>query len=682
MRHLSLFGSNLVAVAILSTPALAHPTFTNVADDPAYGVDYLRVPSIDAQLRIDDLRRSSLVTPVFFDAFIGAPHRPGGLPGVVMIDIDNDDDLDVFASNGPGADNTLLVNQLSETGSLSFVDEGALRGVGLPDRDSQGACSGDLDNDGDTDMLVLSRNGESALLENDGFGFFSLVAGSGAEGGSLNHVSCSMGDVDNDGLLDIAVSNTFDFQSFVPIIVEPFAFNQHNQLFHNDGGLSFSDVSVSSGFTSLDGLPPGVATITWAISVVDVDRDGDQDIVHTDDQAAYPRASFGGVDRGYVQVHLNDGTGHFTAQAIQEHPWSAAQWMSLSWGDFTCDGTLDFYAANFGDYGEGDLGFPYTFGDEASRLLRGDGDGSFTDVGQSYSTPFSWGTGAADMDNDGDIDAVSFGGMDLNFSILLDNPGVLLINEECSGELTQVIDAFSEDYHSRIVQGVAVGDLDNDGALDVVTASDSLIPPWAPFTPSPSVWGSALDAVATYVTTFIPQSDGSFIWSGAYPTPGTLTVELNDGVSGGWVDLDLVGSVGLTVAAGTNRSGIGALAEFTPNGSAHTAALPKLGGEGFASQQTPLLHFGLGAATRGDAEIFWPSGHHNCLRDIPSGLRATIPEIPCSYDDPSFTNVTSFMACVRPALDDLVAAGVIGLTERNQLRRSQKGAYVDGSCVN
>ena len=79
----------------------------------------------------------------------------------------------------------------------------------------------------------------------------------------------------------------------------------------------------------------------------------------------------------------------------------------------------------------------------------------------------------------------------------------------------------------KIVQGVAVGDLDNDGALDVVTASDSLIPPWAPYTPSPSVWGSALDAVAMYVTTFLPQPDGSFVWSGAYPTPGTLTVELN-----------------------------------------------------------------------------------------------------------------------------------------------------------
>jgi hypothetical protein len=670
-----------VSFGIVPT-AFAQPTFTNVADDPAYGVDYLRVPSLAELLRIEDLRRDSLVNPVTFDAFVAAPHRPGGLPGVVMIDVEQDGDLDVFVTNGPGADNTLLVNQLVETGSFSFLDEGDVRGVGLPTLDNQGACSGDLDNDGDTDLFVLARNAPATLLENDGYGTFTEVPGSGAEGGTLNHVSCSMGDIDNDGLLDIAVSNTFDFQSFVPIMVEPFLLNQPNQLFHNDGGLSFSDISVSSGFTVLDDVPSGVATISWAITLVDVDRDGDQDIVHADDQAAWPRTVAGGTDRGYIQVHLNDGTGTFTASAVHEHPWSAAQWMSLSWGDFTCDGTLDVYATNFGDHGSPSLGFPYTFGDEASRLLLGDGDGTFTDLGPSYSTPFGWGSGAADMDNDGDIDAVAFGGMDLNFTILTDNPGILLLNDQCSGDLAQVIGAFDADYQSRVVQGIAVGDLDQDGAMDVVTASDSLIPPWAPVVTSPAQYGSALDAWATYVPIFLPQPNGTYIWSGAYPTPGTLTVELNDGVSGGWVDLHLVGSVGLTTAAGTNRSGIGALVEFTPDGSSDTTALPRLGGDGFASQQSPVLHFGLGTSNNGDAEVFWPSGFHNCVRNIPSGFRVTVPEIPCSFDEPAFTNVSSFMACVTPALDDLVAAGVITTTERYYLRRSQRGAYNDGYCVN
>jgi hypothetical protein len=682
MVRRSLFVPALLSVSFgIARAALAQPTFTNVADDPAYGVEYLRVPSLSELLRIEDLRRDSLVDPLTFDAFVTAPHRPGGLPGVVMLDIEQDGDIDVFVSNGPGADNSLLVNQLVETGSLSFSDEGAARGVGLPALDNQGACSGDLDNDGDTDLYVLARNAASTLLENDGFGNFTEVASSGAEGGTLNHVSCSMGDIDNDGLLDIAVANTFDFQTFVPIMVEPFMLNQPNQLFHNDGGLSFTDVSASSGFTVLDDVPPGAATISWAITVVDVDRDGDQDIVHADDQAAWPRTVAGGTDRGYIQVHLNDGTGNFTAQAVHEHTWSAAQWMSLSWGDFTCDGTLDVYATNFGDYGSPSLGFPYTYGDEASRLLQGDGDGTFTDLAPPYSTPFGWGSGAADMDNDGDIDAVAFGSMDLNFTILTDNPGILLLNDECSGDLEQIIGAFDADYQSRVVQGIAVADLDQDGAMDVVTAADSLIPPWAPVLPSPAQYGSALDAWATYVPIFLPQPDGTYVWSGAYPTPGTLTVELNDGVSGGYVDLDLVGSVGLTVAAGTNRSGIGALVEFTPNGSPDTAALPRLGGDGFASQQSPVLHFGLDTATHGDAEIFWPSGFRNCVRNVPSGFRVTIPEIPCSYDEPAFTNVSSFMACVNPALDDLVAAGVITTMERFYLRRSQRGAYNDGACV-
>jgi cytochrome c peroxidase len=684
-RDLSdLIPTSVPSGLMLDTPTPQHATFTNVAEDDDKGITWERGRSAE-YAAIEALRAQSYQAPLGFQDFLLAPHRATGLPGVAILDADGDGDLDIYATNGPGAANALLVNQLNESGKMTFVDEGAVRGADVLAQDSQGVCYGDLDNDGDDDLYVLGRNGPNVLLENDGSGHFVEVTATGAEGGTLNHTSCSMGDIDNDGLLDIVVSNTFDFNNLLPILAEPYFLNQPNQLFHNDGALTFTDDSTTSGIRELNGLDgafPGAATISWAVSMVDVDRDGDMDVVFADDQAGIPRESIGGVDRGFMQVMVNDGTGFFTSQPVTTPgvPQYAAPWMGLSWGDFDCDGNLDMFASNFGDYDSVTLGvpLPYFFHDEASRPLYGVGDGSFTDPGPGdEATVFGWGNAVFDADNDGDHDVVYQGGMNLGFMAIVDNPGIYLENNGCGAGFTTHRNVFTKSDHTRrIDQGLAVGDLDDDGFIDIVSAASEVLNPMSPLIPSEAPWGSAIDETAYFSPQFAPVGPDAFVYIGLDESPGRLTVEMNDGGTAASVSFDLVGSVGLTPGAGTNRSAIGAVVDFQPSGG-DAVSKPVVGGSSFASQHALRQHFGLGDAYRGTVEVTWPSGYLNAYGQTWAGERRVLPEIPCSIDDPAFTHMGQLLQCVQPALRDLRQEGVLDGFEAARIRRAMRTAWRD-----
>ena len=77
--------------------------------------------------------------------------------------------------------------------------------------------------------------------------------------------------------------------------------------------------------------------------MVDVDLDGDVDIIFADDQGAMPPTLGGGVDRGFIHVLLNDGAGNFTDHPIIDTPAATGGWMGLGFGDFNCDGNLDMF---------------------------------------------------------------------------------------------------------------------------------------------------------------------------------------------------------------------------------------------------------------------------------------------------------------------------------------------------
>ena len=178
--------------------------------------------------------------------------------------------------------------------------------------------------------------------------------------------------------------------------------------------------------------------------------------------------------------------------------------MGLGFGDLDCDGTLDIFGSNLGDYMFAALGSPSELGSEATRWILGNGDGTFTDPQVGYTTVFGWGNGVADLDNDGDQDLLYNGAMDLNAIITHDNPGVVLENQDCSATFVQNLSAFRGDYTLRGTQGVATGDLDQDGYIDVVAVSNHNIDPAIPFVTSPAQYGSELDKSANYYLTMPP----------------------------------------------------------------------------------------------------------------------------------------------------------------------------------
>src|SRR5262245_28408508 len=177
--------------------------------------------------------------------------------------------------------------------------------------DSVGACSADVDNDGDMDLLVVGIAASHHFFINQGDGtFVDKSVESGFAGAPKHAITCSFGDFDNDGLVDAAIANTWNDWSHVRQAVDQFAYNEHNQTFHNLYGLHSVDTSATSGIEHLGGLPPdrqGAATVTWSLAFIDYDQDGDADIIEADDQnVPAPFAFAGGYDIGIVRAWRND----------------------------------------------------------------------------------------------------------------------------------------------------------------------------------------------------------------------------------------------------------------------------------------------------------------------------------------------------------------------------------------
>lgn len=688
MAFKTLFSSSvgILASLLLGPAALADGgiTFTDIAAIPGSGLAFSRagVPSLVAVT--EDLHRASLIQPLSFTEITLSPQMPRGLPGVALFDFDNDGDLDIYATNALGHANALFASRLRQTGQPSFVEVAAQAGVAAVDHDSYGVCFGDLDNDGDHDLYVLGRQEPNRLYENRGDGTFRLRAASGAEGGATTGASCSMGDINNDGLLDIVVANAFDQQVSLAIFTEPYALNQHNALFVNEGNLVFSDASASSGITVNGGLPPGAAGISWATTVVDIDLDGDADVIFMDDQGAIPAARSGGLDRGFIHVFLNDGSGHFVDHPIINDDNSASEWMGVTVGDLDCDGHLDLFGSSFGDYDNPAFGAPYRPGSSSSRPLFGHGNGRFTDPYLTWgltATVFGWGNGLLDYDADGDLDVIFHGGLDPGQQITVrDNPGALLANQGCTGQFAVDTTAITTDHIRRNARAVAVGDLDGNGFEDIVTVADFTLHPEAPLLLAPVSYGSPFDATAFFVPVMKnvgpPEEPLSlWVWQGLEHGQGDLKVELNSGNHHRSVTVDVVGGTGFAQGARVNRDGIGAVLRFTPR-RGPTSMQVVSGGASHSSQHALDRVFGLGRERRGTLEVLWPGGVRNRVYGVREG-KLTVPEIPCSFNG-DFANVREYLRCVRPALHDYREAGILSAREEAHLLASALRAFVEG----
>jgi hypothetical protein len=355
-----------------------------------------------------------------------------GGPGVCALDYDGDGALDLYFVDRAGHPNALYRNEGGR-----FRDVALEVGAALVDVDAMGCLAFDHDADGDLDLLVTA-NGPLTLLRNDGGTFkdVSVASGLATVGGFA--VSASAGDVDGDLDLDLFVGRVVKLETcpaqckLFPIACEA----ESNVLLVNDGG-TFRDESEARGIT---GSEPTLATL-----MVDVDRDGDLDL-------------YAGNDMGFAfedRLHRNDGTGHFVdAASAFGLGVKGSDTMGVDVGDYDRDGNMDWVMSDFSD--------------RPVRLLRcyDPTRSCSNEVVPDSLEHVKWGTGFVDVDQDGWLDVVVAGG---DVATLDGSP--LRLFYQRRGDFLESVPRPDEALAKRATgRGLAFGDLDGDGAVDLALA--------------------------------------------------------------------------------------------------------------------------------------------------------------------------------------------------------------------
>jgi hypothetical protein len=662
-------------------------TLNNVAAGGGAGIDFHRAPSPARKAQYYAIAAGAPypIGPTFVNAAVtGGPLKWGGAPGVALLDYDRDGDLDIFAANGPGTNNSLFSNQLRETGTFGFIDVGAAAGLGLPSEESSGVCFGDIDNDGDEDLYVLTvGSSQNHLFENNGNGTFTDItatAGVAAVPG-WSYVGCSMGDFNNDGLLDIAIATSYHpWNNRKPVFLPGlFEGTDPNFMFLNQGNNVFADVSDTHGIRSAIGPPDG-RTDDWSVAVVDIDQDGDVDVMISESTGPPP-----GNGGGFTRLFKNDGSGHLADVTHLVNLNQHGAHMGFTYADLNCDGLLDFFVTDVG---------VYVNATSPSRWYLQNADGTFTlpGVGALGGTPFGWGNSALDYDNDGDSDIVYFGNMEMGPQVAASNPGTLLRNDgNCTAVMSYDGGAIPQDHRNRMVEGSAVGDLDENGFDDVVSASGLdftmqnyflsvpiLSPPRSPI----------FDLISGFELAYFRLTPTMQWFLDPLYRDGSLAVEMNSGGNGNQSaktrTLGTIGLIANQVSTGrVNRDGIGAVVRFTPEGG-KTSIRPVLGGASYASQDSLTLTWGLGTAAKGTTEVLWPGGVRNRLYDVAAGENVLLPEIPCDFatfnsglpaNAAPAAHREKYDKCVKESLKDLVKGGVVTRAYADRLDASALRAY-------
>ncbi len=376
--------------------------------------------------------------------------------GVAWLDCDNDDDLDLYVANGNGADDGLLINDGNGV-FTNIVDPGANPNPAGDIGDgngSSGVAAADLDNHGNTDIVVA---GDAAFLKGvhsseqirvyKGHGDCSFTDVThaafdaiGTERGSA--LTISLGDINNDGLLDVFVTAPSSLTT---------AFVPENRMFLNDGNFVFTDISgIESGAIYAAGACNSAFT--------HYDDDGYIDLLIGDCNLKLDRPTYqdfliatGLPFPPFVTTPLrmlrNNGDNSFTRLEVnlpepplpidqQMPPLENGFWMSSTLGDIDADGDLDVFSSNVGEFFSPLEGFPgLPPGSFAQEHYLGErlADGTYQSIEgpsgiEAIATKFSWGASFTDLNNDGWED-LFFAGNLPELGAQTGNPGYLFVNK-------------------------------------------------------------------------------------------------------------------------------------------------------------------------------------------------------------------------------------------------------------
>jgi hypothetical protein len=496
-------------------------------------------------------------------------------PGGLFLDFDNDGWLDVFLVDGGSIADATVAGRARHRlyrnrGNGKFEDVTAAsgirhRGYGL------GACAGDYDNDGLIDLYVTNV-GSNLLYRNAGHGRFTEVPNAGGANPNLWSTSCAFLDIDRDGDLDLFVTNYVDAlvnkNPFCGIAgpppvrdyCHPLMYQPlHSVLYRNTGKKSFEDISKSSGVAALRGNGLGVA-------VADIDDDGWPDVFVAND--AMPNFLF-----------HNDADGTFTdiagvAGVAVTSDGKAKAGMGTAFADFGGNGRLGLIVTNH----EAEMHSLFLNVDSAifSDVTMRSG------VGPATRPYVGFGVAFFDYDNDTDLDiAIANGHVMANVSSLrgggtFAQRNLLLRNSD--GRFQNVTNQAGPGFSIELVsRALAAGDVDNDGDLDLLVSNN----------------GAGVNLL------------------------------LNEGLAEAAVN----GNAMLIRVIGTksNRSGIGTRLTLTTGGRRQLREVQS--GSSYLTQNDLRAHFGLGGANRSERlEIRWPSGATEVVRDLPANHVITVRE--------------------------------------------------------
>jgi hypothetical protein len=400
---------------------------------------------------------------------------------VALGDVDGDGDLDVVTGNGGALNRQNVIYLNNGAGSFPINDT---RDFGTGSDTTSSVAVGDVDGDGDLDIITGDGDGQDAVFLNNGAGRFYLYSGSDPlDCGSLpSQIRCfgngydkttslAVGDVNGDGHLDIVAVSDVEFDA----------------VYLNDGAGRFDLPGHSRSFGAEND-----ATLSAALG--DIDGDGDLDIVtgengdqnaiyRNDGEAAFGVSGFGTETDATLSVAVGDVDGDAHLDIVVGNDGRNTVYLNQDNGpgsfhvgpvdcgapptDVRCFGREQdaTYSIALGDIdGDGDLDVVAGNKDEANAVYLNDGAGNFDVPGNTISfgtgSDDTYGLATGDVDGDGDLDVVTGNYAQQNVIYLNDGTG------HFSTDSTRTFGLAGTWTNS-----LALGDLDGDGDLDIVSGS-------------------------------------------------------------------------------------------------------------------------------------------------------------------------------------------------------------------